>query len=252
MDPAAPSRTIDLAGCLNFRDIGGYPTADGHVVRWRQVFRSDALHHLTREDVAHLRDELRLGAVIDLRSSAELSSEGRGPLAGEPLHFHHYPLFDGEAPKTVPSPEMTLTDRYFLLAEFAKRPIARVIDTLAAADAPAVYHCAAGKDRTGVVSAIVLGVLGVPEEIIVADYAATQTNLDAIIERLMSTEGYQAMLSALPPDTLHAEPETMLTFLDRMRDRYGSMDEYARSAGVADDALERLRSRLLEPARQGR
>jgi protein-tyrosine phosphatase len=251
-DSLAPNRTIDLAGCLNFRDLGGYPTADGRMVRWRQVFRSDALHHLTREDVAHLRDELRLGEVIDLRSSAELTSEGRGPLAVESMRFRHYPLFDGDAPKAAPSPEMTLTDRYFLLAEFAKRPIARVIDTLAATDAPVVYHCAAGKDRTGVVSAILLGVLGVPDEIIVADYAATQTNLDAIIERLMSTEGYQAMLSALPPDTLHAEPQTMLTFLERMRGQYGSMDEYARGAGVAAASLDRLRGRLLEPTRQGR
>jgi protein-tyrosine phosphatase len=246
------NRTIDLAGCLNFRDLGGYPTADGHTVRWRQVFRSDALHLLTREDVAHLRDELRLGEVIDLRSSAELTSEGRGPLAVETMRFHHYPLFDGDAPKAVPSPEMTLTDRYFLLAEFAKRPIARVIDTLASTEAPAVYHCAAGKDRTGVVSGILLGILGVPDEIIVADYAATQENLDAIIERLMSTEGYHSMLSALPPDTLHAEPQTMLTFLERMREQYGSMDEYAGAAGVADAALDRLRGRLLEPSRRGR
>jgi protein-tyrosine phosphatase len=250
-DSPAPNRTIELAGCLNFRDLGGYPTAGGRMVRWRQVFRSDALHHLTRQDVAHLRDQLRLGEVIDLRSSAELTSEGRGPLAGETLRFHHYPLFDGDAPKTAPTPAMTLTDRYFLLAEFAKRPIARVIDTLAATDAPAVYHCAAGKDRTGVVSAILLGVLGVRDEIIVADYAATQTNLDAIIERLMATDGYRSMLSALPPDTLHAEPETMLAFLDRMRGQYGSMDAYALSAGVAPDSLERLRTRLLTDEHDG-
>lgn len=252
MEDAIPARTIELAGCLNFRDIGGYPTADGQGVRWRQVFRSDALHHLTREDVAHLRDALRLGDVIDLRSSAELRSEGRGPLASEAMRFHHYPLFDGETPKSAALPEMTLTDRYFLLAEFAKQPIARVITALAGTDAPAVFHCAAGKDRTGVISAILLGVLGVPDEVIVADYAATQANLDAIIERLMSTEGYQNMLSALPPDTLHAEPQTMVAFLERMRGQYGSMAEYARAAGVPNDALAALRSRLLEPARQGR
>jgi len=239
------NRTIELTGCLNFRDLGGYPTADGRAVRWRQVFRSDALHHLTPQDVARLRDELCLGDVIDLRSSAELRSEGRGPLAIEAMRFHHHPLYDGDAPKAAPSPELTLTDRYFLLAEFAKRPIAQVIATLAATDAPAVYHCAAGKDRTGVVSAILLGVLGVPDEIIVADYAATQENLDAIIDRLMSTEGYHSMLSALPPDTLHAEPETMLGFLERMRERYGSMDAYAQSAGVGQAPLDRLRARLL-------
>ena len=73
-----------------------------------------------------------------------------------------------------------------------------------------MYHCAAGKDRTGVVSAVLLGLLGVPDPVIVADYAATKENLDAIVERLMSTEGYYEMLSALPPDTMHAEPETMV------------------------------------------
>ena len=239
------NRTIDLAGCLNFRDLGGYPAADGRAVRWRQVFRSDALHHLTRQDVARLRNEIGLGDVIDLRSSAELRSEGRGPLAVEAIRFHHHPLYDGETPRTAPSAELKLTDRYFLLAEYAKQPIASVIAILAATDTPAVYHCAAGKDRTGVVSAILLGVLGVPEAVIVADYAATQENLDAIIDRLMSTKGYHSMLSALPPDTLHAEPETMLAFLARMRDAYGSMAAYAESAGVPRASIDRLRDRLL-------
>jgi protein-tyrosine phosphatase len=240
------NRTIDLAGCLNFRDLGGYPTADGRMVRWRRVFRSDALHHLSRPDVAHLRDALQLGEVIDLRSTIELETEGRGPLAHEAMRFHHYPLYDGDAPKAAPSPDLTLSDRYVLLAEFARQPIGRVVAALAATDAPAVYHCAAGKDRTGVVSAILLGLLGVAEEIIVADYAATQENLDAIVERLMSTEGYRTMLSALPADTMHAEPQTMISFLERMRARYGTMDEYARSAGVSDDAIGRLRGRLIE------
>jgi protein-tyrosine phosphatase len=239
------NRIIELAGCLNFRDLGGYPTADGRAVRWRQVFRSDALHHLTRQDVAHLRDELRLGDVIDLRSTFELDTEGRGPLATEAMRFHHHPLYDGNTPRTALALELSLADRYFMLAEFAQRPIAGVISALASTDSPAVYHCAAGKDRTGVVSAILLGIFGVPDEIVVADYAATQENLDAIIERLMSTDGYHNMLSALPPDTLHAEPETMRTFLQRLRDKYGSMDAYARAAGVADDALDRLRKRLL-------
>lgn len=239
-------RTIDLDGCLNFRDVGGYPTSDGRTVRWRQVFRSDALHHLTRQDIAHLREEIGLGTVIDLRSSAELRSEGRGPLAQEPVAFHHLPLYDGQEVRSSASADMTLMDRYFLLAEFAKQPIARVITTLAASDAPAVYHCAAGKDRTGVVSAVLLGLLGVPEAIIVADYAATRENLDAIVERLMSTEGYQEMLSALPPDTMHAEPDTMAGFLTRLHDAHGSMAGYARSAGVSEESIDALRARLLE------
>ncbi len=239
-------RLIALDGCLNFRDVGGYPTRDGRMVRWRQLFRSDALHFLSLADVRYVRDTLRIGDVLDLRSTAEVETDGRGPLAAEPIRFHHLPLFDGDTAVRNDRPAAyTLADRYFVLAEFAKRPIARVITTLAATTSPAVYHCAAGKDRTGVVSAILLGLLGVREEIIVADYAATQANLDAIIDRLMATEGYQAMLSALPPDTLHARPETMIAFLERVQAEYGSMREYARDAGVGEESLQQLEARLL-------
>ena len=238
-------RTIDLSGCLNFRDVGGYPTADGRQVRWRQVFRSDALHHLTPDDVQRLRDEIGLGTVIDLRSTGELESEGRGPLGAEPMAFHHVPLFDNASRSAAP-PMLRLADLYGLMADFAKVPIGRVLATLAEVDAPAVYHCAAGKDRTGVISAILLSLLGVPDEVIVADYAVTKDNLEAIVDRLMSTRGYQEMLVALPPDTMHAEPETMIAFLAHLRDRYGSAAGYAREAGVGNEAVEKLRARLVE------
>jgi protein-tyrosine phosphatase len=239
-------RTVALDGCLNFRDLGGYPTGDGRTVRWGQVYRSDALHLLTARDVDRLRDELGIADVIDLRSSAELQADGRGRLGDEPIRFHHVPLFDREAVGRVEaSSAINLADRYFLLAEFAMRPIAQVIATIAETNGPAVYHCAAGKDRTGVVSAIILGLLGVADEIVVADYAMTQENLDQIIERLLATEGYQSMLAALPPDTLHAEPATMLSLLAKVGARYGSMRGYALAAGVAEATIERLRARLL-------
>jgi protein-tyrosine phosphatase len=239
-------RVIGFEGCLNFRDLGGYPTEDGRTLRWRQLFRSDALHRLSEADIARFRDELLISDVVDLRSSAEVRTDGRGLLAGEAIRFHHLPLFDGDASAREEHPAAyTLADRYFLLAEFAKEAIGRVITALAETRGPAVYHCAAGKDRTGVVSAVLLGLLGVRDEIIVADYAATQQNLDAIIERLMASEGYQTMLGALPPDTLHAQPETMIALLERVRSRYGSMRDYARAAGVSEGSIARLDARLL-------
>lgn len=239
-------RMIDLDGCLNFRDLGGYPTREGQKVRWGLVFRSDALHRLTAQAIAHLREVIRLGDVIDLRSSAERNTDGCGALAEQPIRFHHLPLFDGETSRRADSqPVDTLADRYFLLAEFAKEPIGRVVETIASTSDPVVYHCAAGKDRTGVISAVVLGLLGVEEDVIVADYAATRKNLDAIIDRLMSLEGYRSILEALPPDTMHAEPKTMVDFLDRIRTEYGSMRQYVASAGVSEDVVSRLRGRLL-------
>lgn len=241
-------RLIDLDGCLNFRDLGGYPTADGRKLRWRQLFRSDGLHHLSAGDVTRLRDDLRVSDVVDLRSTSELEQDGQGPLTAERVRFHHLPLFDGDVRDRAAeaSDLATLADRYFLLAEFAREPIARCITVLAEARGPAVYHCAAGKDRTGVISAVLLGILGVRDDIIVADYAASRENLDAIIERLLASKGYQDMLAALPPDTMHAEPETMITLLARVREKYGSMRDYARAAGVTDPTLAHLETRVLE------
>jgi protein-tyrosine phosphatase len=240
-------RVIPFEGSLNFRDLGGYATADGRAVRPALVYRSDALHHLTAADVVRLRRDLRVETVIDLRSTAERRAAGQGLLGAEAIRLHHVPLFDGESARAESwSAVETLADRYFLLAEFAREPIARIVGVLAEASGPLVYQCAAGKDRTGVVSAVILGLLGVPDESIVADYVATQENLDAIVDRLMSTAGYRAMLAALPADTMHARPETMVRFLERIRAEHGSMRSYARAAGVPDGVIERLAMRLLD------
>jgi protein-tyrosine phosphatase len=243
-------RRIDLEGCFNFRDLGGYPTEDGRRVRWRQLFRSDALHHLTPCDVELVTDQLGVRHVVDLRSSGELEAEGRGRLAEAPARFHHLPLFDAVLPGD-PSrsfEEITLADRYVMMAELAQEPIARVLATLAESDAPAVYHCAAGKDRTGVISALLLALLGVGDAAIMADYAATQETLDSVIDRLLSAHSYQETLTTLPADTLHAEPETMLRLLEQLRQRYGSVEDYAAKIGLSMPLLEGLRERLLEDA----
>jgi protein tyrosine/serine phosphatase len=241
-------RRLDVEGCNNFRDLGGHPTADGRRLRWRTLFRADALHHLTPRGVAQLRDELGIRDVLDLRSSGELRMDGRGLLEREPLRHHHLPLYDGEVgpEQRARADEASLGDRYFLMLRFAGAPIARVVETLAGAQGPAVFHCAAGKDRTGVISAVLLGALGVPDELIVADYSASREGLDQVIERLMQSEGYREMFAALPPDTLHAEPQTMLALLERVGGEWGDMRGYLRSQGVSQASLEALARRVLE------
>ena len=243
-------RRIELEGCFNFRDLGGYPTTDGRRIRWRRLYRSDALHHLTLRDVERVVDELGVRRIVDLRSTHEVRVEGRGLLEKrDRAAFHHLPLFDDDpAAGREQADVRTLADRYFLMAEHAKDPIARVVTALAESEGAAVFHCAAGKDRTGVISAVILGMLDVRDEIIIADYAASQEKIDAIVERLLSSEAYEHMLEALPADTLHAAPETMVSLLDQVRECYGSMRGYARSIGVSDASLERLEAGLLEPA----
>ena len=245
-------RRIDLEGCDNFRDLGGYPTADGRSVRWRRIFRSDALHRLSGTDVERLRDEFRVHDVIDLRSTIEREDAPNVPLIMAPFRHHHTPLFDGEtrsdrAERPRSEEILTLADRYVSLAELAQPRVARVLEIVATSSEAVVFHCAAGKDRTGIVSAVLLGIAGVPDEVIATDYAATRDSLDTIVERLMATEGYRSMLSLLPPDTLHAEPETMLDLLRRLREKYGSIRDYALAAGVAPATLDRLQDQMLEP-----
>jgi hypothetical protein len=131
---AAMNRLIDLEGCLNFRDLGGYPTDDGRHVCWRRVFRSDALHLLSAADVVRLRDELGLSDVVDLRSSAERRGDPRRPLEELSIRHHHAPLFDGDSAASERRAEVEMvTARGSLLglAEFAKPVIGRVVTLIA-------------------------------------------------------------------------------------------------------------------------
>lgn len=241
-------RLVDLEGCFNCRDLGGYRGSDGRRVRWGRLFRSDALHRLTARDVARMRDDVGLRTLIDLRSSAERDAEPHGPLAAAPMHVQHLPLFDGE--RSGSRPPMSLDETYFALLGVAREPIARIVRVLAAADAPALFHCAAGKDRTGVVAAVVLGAVGVCKEDLVQDYAATRRSLDRIVARLRESESYRHVFRELPPDTLHAEPATMRALLKRVAEAHGSMRDYLLGAcGVDGATLSRLEDALLEPLR---
>lgn len=216
-------------------------------MEWRTLFRSDALHALTASDVGLFRDELGMTDIVDLRSTFELENEGRGPLEAEPIAFHHLPLFDGNTRSADHEAAMTLSlgERYIGLMEMAREPIARVVERLANSKGGAVYHCAAGKDRTGVISAVLLGALGVPNDLIVADYALSSRNIDAIIERVMNMKGYEDTLKDMPADTLHAKPETMEAVVSKVDANHGSMSGYLREIGVEDATLERLRSKCL-------
>src|SRR5262245_25554870 len=127
-DPATRSRIIELEGCFNFRDLGGYATDGGRIVRWGRLFRSDALHHLTAADLRRIRDELGIRIVVDLRSSAERAGEVPTSLCTPPVQEHHVPLFDGER-RSAPS-ELSLDQIYSILLRVAREPIARFVRLL--------------------------------------------------------------------------------------------------------------------------
>jgi protein tyrosine/serine phosphatase len=218
-------------------------------MRTGRVFRSDGLHHLSDGDVDRLCGELGLGLVIDLRSLDEVEEDGVG-LIGARARVHSLPLFPHarsskartQAEVGVPS---DMGELYYLMLMAARDPIAEVVRMLSSSDAPAVFHCSAGKDRTGVISALLLSLLDVPEKTIIADYAFSRQNIGQINERLSHSETYQHLMANLPDGAYDADPAAMESLLARVRDEHGSMNEWAEQAGIDTNTREALKATLL-------
>lgn len=248
-----PARLVPLTGSFNFRDLGGYPTGDGRTTRWARLFRSDTLHELTPEDVAHLRS-LGLATIVDLRTSRELDETGRGPLGPEPIAYHHLSVLEETSGETVgeavaaPAPiEDDLSERYLWYLEVGRRALTSALELLGDPEnLPLVFHCAAGKDRTGVLAAMVLDILGVPAEVIVEDYVITQERMERILDRYRDAPGFAERMAQIPPSRFSVEADTMIRFLAGLYERFGGGRRWAEEAGVEPARLDALEELLLE------
>jgi protein-tyrosine phosphatase len=172
-------RFVSMEGCFNFRDLGGYPVPGGLTVRQGRVYRSDALHRLTERGMKTFAT-LGIATVIDLRAPAEVARRSWQPAPGWEGRWLPVPLrpavtdWAAYSATQLAAPDFT-TMHYLETAEDGRAAIRTVIETLAETDRlPAVFHCAAGKDRTGVVAALILILLGVPAELVADDYALSE------------------------------------------------------------------------------
>jgi protein-tyrosine phosphatase len=233
---------------FNVRDLGGLPTVDGRVVRRGQVYRADGVHRLQGEDLT-AAVALGLRTVIDLRTDEEVA-RGRFPHEQYPVAFHHLPVLrriwsDDDLVAGGSAAEF-LRDRYLDMLVHGGDSIARAVE-LVAEGAPALFHCAAGKDRTGVVAAVILGLLDVSHDEIAADYHASAAAMAAFVDWL-TLEFPQALdaMTSQPPEYLEAPADAMYGFLREVDEQYGSMERLARHLGVSDAAVADLRANLLE------
>lgn len=254
--PSLDSRSLDrhlpFSTVSNFRDLGGYPAAGGRSVRWRTVFRADGLNRLGSDDLARLGD-LGVRTVLDLRTLVELEERGRIGTSPElSIGYHHLPViattWDRVAWDELPDGPRFLADRYLDMVEEGGVALGRALHILAdPRSLPLVFHCAAGKDRTGVLAALTLSVLGVADDVIAHDYGLSRLSSAALAQqwRARSSEGADAM-DDWPPAFLDSPDEAMRLFLDGLRDRYGSTADYAASVGVDIVAIEALRAHLLD------
>lgn len=241
---ALPQRDAD--GCCNFRDLGGHRTVDGGRLRARRLFRSDSLAEASSTDCEFL-ERVGLRTVIDLRDPDEATLAGRFP--GRVRAYHHLPIGNPmlDAPIRWSDP-MEVARRYYDLMVDGREPIGEVFAVLTDPAAyPAVVHCSVGKDRTGIVIALVLSVLGVADEDIAADYAASGLGAARIVARLRARLGDDAhLLEPALPVLLSAEPDSMRHFLRLVRDEHGSAHGFVGSLGLSS-ASGFVRAALVEP-----
>ncbi len=243
----AVERLISLEGAVNFRDLGGYAVGGGKRTRWRVLFRADGLGDLSESDLSVLR-ALGIRTVIDLRSEGELE-RSRFDVDAHPVAFHHFPFLDElpDAQEFERQPGF-LGSQYREFLSDAGGQIRAALEVLATPEAlPAVFHCTAGKDRTGVLSAIVLSLLGVDEPTVVADYALSGEAMERLRAKLIVKypEGRDSIENL--DEVFSADPAQMEALIDHVKDRYGSVDAYVASIGTGPGVVEGLRAELLEP-----
>lgn len=242
---------LRIDGLVNVRDLGGIRTADGRVVRTRQVIRGDNPKNLTEQGQADFSDIVAPAVIVDLRIQLEVHREGYTVLH-DPVRIVNLPML----PQSGVNQEQIDAGMADNLVEDYMRQIdvnaAAVIDALRLiadpANRPVFVHCTAGKDRTGIVIAMLLALLGVDDEVIVADYHVTTKNMAPVVERIRSAPVFKENGLAYAPDWIFAsDPETMRDFLARMRATYGDAEQWALGRGLTVQEIDRLRQTLLDP-----
>jgi len=261
-------RLLPLEGGRNFRDLGGYATADGHRTRWGLAFRSGVLSGLTGADYANLGD-LGIAVVCDFRSSEERANEAtvwRGASAPRIVAWGYSDegsedeegmadLFSNAT--TAEVMRQVMLGFYDQIAYEHADKYAVMFRQLAAGETPMLFHCSAGKDRAGTGAALLLTALGVPRETVVADYALSEQLVDYeaafadAFEEAAESGGTMAMLARMPAEVraplFRSDPAYIEATFAKLEDEHGSVENFIRDVmGITDETLEALRARLLE------
>jgi len=243
-----PSRSITLDGASNFRDLGGYTGADGRTVRWRRLYRSDHLGSLTSQDIEALR-QLRVARVCDFRGVSERES---APCLIAGAAVHSLPieptvvqrlsalLEAGEMPGEAGTVALMQQTYRGFVQNNAER-FAALFSHLLASDDALVFHCTAGKDRTGFAAALLLSSLGVPRNTVIEDYLLTNVHLKP-------GGGSSALPAELAAVLFRVQEPFLAAAFEAVEQEYGSLENYLQQAlGIGPAERGRLRQLYLEP-----
>ncbi|GAA2475294.1 tyrosine-protein phosphatase [Terrabacter carboxydivorans] len=265
---------IELDGVVNMRDLGGLMTSDGATVHPRRLLRSDNLQDLSPEAVETLVTHYGVTDIVDLRTHVELAKEGDGPLrAVAGVTHHHHTLYREDTDESgIPAAERALPwetderreltrarkdpdqdgahDRFWsehYLSYLATRPdsVVAALDAIASSEGAALVHCAAGKDRTGTVVGLALKVVDVPDDLVIADFAASAQRVAAIMDRLRARPAYARNLEDKTVAQQSPTTDTMRLLLGALEERHGGVYGWLATQGWTAADTDRMRHKLL-------
>ncbi len=250
------TRTLNWPACYNVRDLGGLPTSDGRVTAWRAIVRSDIPARLTPQGQAALLD-YGIRTIIDLREPDQVHTEPSIFMdqSGNPATptYLNLPMETREpAISALISAAKDRATVYQIVLDHYPLLIAQILRAIGSArDGGILLHCHAGKDRTGIIVSLLLGLVGVPQAMIAADYAESQVCLWPLWQAIVEKVGGEANADFwLKPTATAAMMHSLLAHLDN---RYGSVTHYLLATGLTDEELTRVRSRLLvQPTKESR
>jgi protein-tyrosine phosphatase len=239
-------RHMPLDDTHNIRDLGGYARAGGGGTQWRRILRGDSLSHLREAGREHLLAQ-GLSTVIDLRGPAETAGEPNPFQRHDGVHYSNIALFDALAPIAARGAAFDMGARYRDALDRCGERLAQVLRAIATAPPGIVlFHCTAGKDRTGIVSAMLLLLAGVSEEDVVDDYALTATLADPLLTRLRLVARSRGFDDAHIDRVLSSDAATMAAMLEHLRSRHGGIGAYGAAIGLDSAEIARLVSRLCD------
>jgi protein-tyrosine phosphatase len=237
---------LPLKNAGNVRDLGGY-ACDGGATNWKTFIRADSISALDEEDIRFLLD-YGVKTIIDLRTAAEIAAAPDPSRLIEQTSCHHIPLMSGgqgDVKEIFNSPPISLPDLYLATIQQEQPVIKTILETAASAQGALLFHCAAGKDRTGIVAALLLGVAGVSVPDMLANYEVTYTyirNNPDMIE----------YANTFPPaflPTLYSPREYLEPMLEYIAQEHGGIREYLSRIGLSPDTVQRIREKFIQAER---
>lgn len=230
---------LPLKGTTNTRDLGGYATKDGRITKWQVFLRSDDVCDLTKDDIKFLK-RYGMTTVIDLRSAPELMDRPN-PFAIDPqVNYVNISLYENASPAVIASlPSETLKNMYVEILELHREQVKAVFETIAnAPEGTILFHCAAGKDRTGVIAFLLMGLVQVKTRDIVSNYEVSFTNL----RRNDYFKNHEDPSSAF----LYSPSNNMEETVAYVKAHYKTPEAYLLAIGLSQETLERIKARFTE------